>query len=502
MKLLVVLLLVICTVFIPATTPTIEFPRSPFHSGRASSVTTGLYWFQVGAWAASDKGYGDEFGQPVTGASVEIRTLEEKSSKIDTDRSYWVGIDLPNDAFIQVGYVSSPQYSSGHPSWFWEYFLPGTADEGTGGFLGGYGPVTGANGTWVKFSLTSSGTVWHAFVNDREAGKVDLNVADSGLAGPYASAEVAQTHWTDIVLGPVEFRNLEYRDKSNEWHKATAAVSLCCYSAGSDAAPDSVTYPYGVSGIPGENNHWLAGTGLTYRIEGRYLWPWYHVDLESQIGAVSGSGWYVKNSQITPEAPEDVSAGDGARFHLNGWTDGRRVASFFTAEQNMTLSAVYVSQYLVTVTSPFGTSSGSGWYDAGSTATIMVSPSSVPAGGLLGQLGVKYALNGWGGDYTGKPGANGFSNLTVRSPMDIHALWSVNPGPILPGILTISVIVAAGIMNASKGTRRRPAKGTVTTLSRVHPNFCRSCGRSMHRPANFCPGCGTRLLHPARETGY
>jgi hypothetical protein len=307
---LVLLLTIASLTLIPTHSATlgINLKRFSPHPDTASITESNLYWFQVGAYAASDTGYGDDFGQSVTGASVEIRVLDQKLTHADTDDSYWVGLNLPNDAFIQAGYTLNPQYNSGHPSWFWEYFLPGTAAEGTGGFLGDEWKSAGNNGTWVKFSITSSGTVWSAFDDDRLLGKIDLSIANSGTSGPYASAESAQTNWTDNILGPVEFRNLSYRDAYGVWHPATAAVTLCGYSVGS--ANYTGNYPYGVEGIPGENNHWLAGSGLQYTPEGQYIWPWYYVNVKSTLGSTTGSGWYTENSQVTPEAETTVPISD------------------------------------------------------------------------------------------------------------------------------------------------------------------------------------------------
>lgn len=405
------------------------------------------YWFQVGAWGASESGYGDQFGQPITGASVEIRILNQKLNHADAEAAYWVGINLPNDAFIQAGYMEYPQYNSARPSLFWEYFLPGTANENTGGFLGNQGRTAGMNGTWVKFSVTSSGTMWSAFANNQQLGQIDLSVGDSGGSGPYAVAESAQTYWSDNVLGPVEFRNLFYRDTNEVWHHASAAVSLCCYGVGS--ANYSGVFPYGVESIPGENNHWLAGSGLSYTPEGQFLWPWYYVTVESSVGSPTGSGWYVEGSQITPQVQETVPITYDERYYLKGWTDGTNTASGFTVDGNVSLSAVYAKQYLVSVISSVGSTYGSRWYIAAGTADIGVKPTSIEANGILGVLGVRFTFIGWEGDYTGTPRLDGSSLITVNAPMKIHAKWQVNPGVILPASVVVIVVGFVGFSTLS-----------------------------------------------------
>src|SRR5208337_5026819 len=102
---------------------------------------------------------------------------------------------------------------------------------------------------------------------------------------------------TDNVLGPVEFRNLSYRDSNLVWHAAAVGLPLCCYGQGSATLPTSIPYPYGLWSVPGDNDHWLAGSGLPQPgVNGWYvngygavelgtstLWPWYRVNVSSSI---------------------------------------------------------------------------------------------------------------------------------------------------------------------------------------------------------------------------
>ncbi len=440
-------------------TSSVQASPTTRHLNRAGDVktTSGLYWFQVGAWAAGKNGYSDSFGIPITGASVEIRIKSQSLTHNDTRLFYWVGLNLPNDAFVQVGYELDMRNSGGKPTWFWEYFMPGTATQGTkGSFLGGIGHAIGPNGTWVKFSLTSNGTVWSALVNRDIVGSVDLSTPDSGTNGPYASAEVAAAAEADNVLGPVEFRNLSYRDINMAWHSASAGVSLCCYSAGSNEL-GGLAYPYGVAGIPGEDDHWLAGSGLPISKPGQYLWPWYRVTVSSPFGIARGSGIYLYNSPVTPKAESEIQTSSVEKAVLKGWLLNGNLTSLnyeFTAKEEMNLTALYTKQYLVTVTSDRGTPIGSGWYDNGSTATISVNPTSIVSEGMLGQLGARYVLSGWIGDFHGAVDSKGKSSVLVDSPKTIHAVWSTNYGIILPGIIALTVLVLASLIFVEKSRRK------------------------------------------------
>src|SRR5208337_2518138 len=154
-KLLLILLLLAISI---AQVFAIRQP-TPLVGIRQADSTSDQYWFQVGAWAANANGYGSNFGIPVTGASVQIRILSNQTLQHpDDELVYWVGVTLPNDAFIQVGYIVNAINNGGAPSQFWEYFPPGTANENLGGFQGKVGSIVGTNGTWITFSLESLGT--------------------------------------------------------------------------------------------------------------------------------------------------------------------------------------------------------------------------------------------------------------------------------------------------------------------------------------------------------
>lgn len=434
------------------TVPNYPIASSASHS---STVQPGLYWFQVGAWAADGSRYGSHFGIPVTGASVEIQVrYDHRLADSSGDISYWVGINLPGDSFIQVGYLFSA--SSAYPQWFWEYFTPNSAMEGAGVYHGDVGSEIGPNASWFKFSLMSSGTQWGAYVGTEQVGSADLGVSNSGSNGPFATAEVAGVRNAKSLVGPVEFRNLEYRDTSGQWHSAPAAVSLCCYGVGSDTFTGP--YPYGVQGIPGESNDWLAGSNLSSPVqaEGAYLWPWYHVTVSSPQGETTR--WYAYGDTIDLSNVPTISPISGtSRYYLADWiVNGVHENDItITARADEVLKANYVKQYLVQVNSPEGISTGSGWYTEGTQATIGVSPNTIPAPGILGQLGVKSVLSGWSGDFTG-PVSNGQSTLLVKSPLTVNAVWSTDYGVIIStivlGVIAIAIVVTLRLRQKSRGT--------------------------------------------------
>jgi hypothetical protein len=450
--------------------------HNSFGRYNSDGVVNGLYWFQVGVWGESNIGYGDQFGIPSTGASVDIRILSPQPlTHSDVDLSYWVGINLPNDAFIQVGYEVNLNHDNGKAFWFWEYFLPGTAVEGTGGFLGKEGDVIGPNGTWVTFSLTASGTVWSAFVNQERVGSIDLQASNSGTNGPFASAEIAKVREADNALGPVEFRNLQYRDTSSEWHMVSVGVSNCCYSVGSDTYGE--TYPYGVEGIPGVNNHWLAGTGLSIREEGDYIWPWYHVSVFSAYGTPVGTGYYIINSKVVPQTSKYVPVSNGVRMGFEGWFVNGALSDdlYFFVTQDMNLTALYKRQFLVTASSEYGQTVGSGWYDKGSEATISVSP-GFTTGGILSAIGFDLIMIGWTSGYGWFSPGNHLS-FTVNSPAMLNAVW-FDSSLVLPIAVVCCVVIIIGL-------KRRVKDGS--------SRLCLHCGKKIPQDSAFCPECGKEV---------
>jgi hypothetical protein len=420
---------------------TAQTTKSAVSASIQPDTKPGPYWFQIGAWAASEEGYGNMFGIPVTGASVEIQ-VNYNQHVVDpqSNLAYWVGINLPGDSFIQVGYKIDAQRA---PYWFWEYFLHDASNpSGTCNVAVTCptGDNIGPDDAWYKFSLESSGTIWSVFVNGAQVGSIDLGVSDSGTNGPYASAEVAGTASVHTILGPVAFRNLQYRDTSGQWHEVSAAVSNCCYSVGSDTY--SGNYPYGVVGIPGENNEWMTGSDLTNPIQeqGDFLWPWYQVSVSNLPNGMSfQNGWYVYDSEIDlTNAPEIIPVDAALRYYLEGfYVNGAldNETRGFTVTQDLTIRANYVKQWYVQVNSNIGTPTGSGWYVDGTKATISINPAHVASPGLIGELGIGMSLSGWQGDYNGSV-EGGESTIIVNSPMTVTAVWTTDYG-VLPYFLLL-----------------------------------------------------------------
>jgi hypothetical protein len=92
-----------------------------------------------------------------------------------------------------------------------------------------------------------------------------------------------------------------------------------------------------------------------------------------------------------------------------------------------------ISQYYVTVKSEYGTITGAGWYDSGSTASFSLSPSSMSAGFLT-----YHVFSGWSGDSTSK---NSTASVIVDSPKVITATWAVDSTQLYLAVIGVVILV-------------------------------------------------------------
>jgi hypothetical protein len=79
-----------------------------------------------------------------------------------------------------------------------------------------------------------------------------------------------------------------------------------------------------------------------------------------------------------------------------------------------------VLKHHLAVVSPYGSTSGTGWYDPNVIAPFSVSPTSLPVSGVMGMLGVKYIFEGWSGD---QPTKSSNATVVMDGPKAVTALW-------------------------------------------------------------------------------
>jgi uncharacterized repeat protein (TIGR02543 family) len=137
--------------------------------------------------------------------------------------------------------------------------------------------------------------------------------------------------------------------------------------------------------------------------------------------AVSGQGWYDSGTTATVDAVQNVDKVAGqSRYDFRSWTDATPTGVGNQATVLMdgpkTATANYQLQYYLTVTSPYGTTGGQGWYDKDATAYATVTPLVVS-----GPTGVQYVFTHWSGDATGTTSPS--DPITMDGPKTAVANW-------------------------------------------------------------------------------
>ena len=125
--------------------------------------------------------------------------------------------------------------------------------------------------------------------------------------------------------------------------------------------------------------------------------------------------WAIGGSHtITASSP--VSGGSGIQYAFSSWSDsGAQSHTYTVPGASDTVTANYQTQYYLTVSSTYGSTSGSGWYNAGSVAYASVSAGTVSTG-----TGSQEVFSSWSTGGTNYAGSNG---ITMNSPVTSTASW-------------------------------------------------------------------------------
>lgn len=130
--------------------------------------------------------------------------------------------------------------------------------------------------------------------------------------------------------------------------------------------------------------------------------------------------------QHTFSVPESIQLKADSRLKFESWSDGSTAPNrteYLTG--NATFTAIYVTQYSLTLLSPEVNVTGAGWYDAGTPATFSAL-SSAPMRGILGFLGARWLFQGWyeGGDTLVTSSNQG--SVAMTKSRWYRALWAAD----------------------------------------------------------------------------
>ncbi|GEM_PF-5625542 len=173
----------------------------------------------------------------------------------------------------------------------------------------------------------------------------------------------------------------------------------------------------------------------------------YYLQLTSSVAGIEipGSGWYDKGAQVPLVTDTGSKISNDAKYVFGKWlAKGDNLSIIDKPESNVavltingpqTIEADWKKSYYVSVSSPNGDTSGSGFYDDGSTANISVSTTEV----IIADKVHKVVFTGWSNAATQPNSANqgGTSNsqlspdqssapkitVNVDKPMTFVANW-------------------------------------------------------------------------------
>jgi len=191
----------------------------------------------------------------------------------------------------------------------------------------------------------------------------------------------------------------------------------------------------------------ISGTSCTFtNVQAAHtvVFNWkkqFWIQVNSAHGAPAASAWVNEGEDFTiaVASPADVTSNNNQWVCTGYSVDGGSLTSGTTYTFN-DVAAVHAiafswkQQFYLTVDSAHGSSSGSGWYDTGATATAALS-----AGTVSGGTGVQYVFTGWSSDASGTGLTS--NSITMSAAKSATANWktqyylemSTNFGSVSPG---------------------------------------------------------------------
>jgi uncharacterized repeat protein (TIGR02543 family) len=174
---------------------------------------------------------------------------------------------------------------------------------------------------------------------------------------------------------------------------------------------------------PGSRYH-AAQSKVKVSSSGEYHFEYvlqYYLTIQSPH-PINGYGWFNHGEAVSVSAPAEVGVSKDSRDVFRDWSgdySGKDPQISVVMDAPKQIAAQYATQYRLTVFSTTGSPQGSGWYDAGSSASFSVT-SPVSVEGFMGMLGGKYVFDHWSGDSTATSSS---TSITMDGPRTVTAEW-------------------------------------------------------------------------------
>ncbi|MHA2229382.1 MAG: M6 family metalloprotease domain-containing protein [Candidatus Thorarchaeota archaeon] len=176
-----------------------------------------------------------------------------------------------------------------------------------------------------------------------------------------------------------------------------------------------------VSGTDNSESSTIVITGPVWAYA-HWVTQYYIIVITDHSSSLS-TGWYNKSLMITVSIVDEyVLIDSGSRWLFDSWS-GNATGSVYSASEpflvdgSKTIYANWQIQYFLTIESDYGTSSGTGWYDLGSTAYA-----GLDAGIFAGDTGIQYVFLIWAGDSTGSNYVSSDA-IVMNGPKTATANW-------------------------------------------------------------------------------
>jgi len=229
-------------------------------------------------------------------------------------------------------------------------------------------------------------------------------------------------------------------------------------------------------------------------------------DTSGECAVMIGSGVSHEIEVSTP-----IQTSQDTRYVLSRWSDNlsAKERRSISLDSDGTITLSLSRQFLLTVSSTYGTAKGGGWYDEAATATATIEPTEVLAEGILGMLGVRDVLVGW----TGSASASGNEiTVTMDGPKTVTATWRIIYSTTFFGFVAAIICIPILLLALLWKRRQRTAPAVSaerletpsippippaqekppTTLGLEPTKHCLECGLILPMSAKICPKCGTR----------
>jgi len=331
---------------------------------------------------------------------------------------------------------------------------------------------THSNGLQGLYSLLHTASGVGDLIYDSSAGPTRDGRIVPEIAAPAAAIATAKAYTApgdgsgNTCVNPATGQTLQCPDDPDDYHRVWIGTSFAAPHVGGVIALMLQMNPYlspnEITSILKATARQDNFTGTINRLTGSPLWGWGKVNaLRSTLDASSVysvrieidsvgqpiytdliiDGSLVENIPLnaTKTLILDFTKIENHTIELTPVINFKPGSRYFSNSSSWTFSSGgkktfnYQLQYLLQVNSPYGDPTGSGWYDANTTATASITPTIVEG----------HQFEGWiGASYSNSPTVN----LTMDSSKDLTATWSLAPPTVTQVENAPIILVAEGLL--------------------------------------------------------